>query len=66
MREKPEGCGSKGRREFEEMKPEKLAFVLPVAYQTQFTETGTESLQALYSDGWQSEKTVGYVPNRPS
>ena len=32
------------------MKPGKLAFVLPVTYQTQSAETGIESFWALYSD----------------
>ena len=40
--------------------------VLPVTYWTQEAEIVIESLWALYSDGQQSEKTVGLYPNTPS
>ena len=40
--------------------------MLPVTYQTQEAETGTESLWELYSDGQWSEKMAGSYPNTPS
>lgn len=44
------------------LKPEKLAFGLPVTYQTQSAETGIESVWALHSDGRRPEKMVGLAP----
>lgn len=54
------------RRKHFTLKPEKRAFVLSVAYETQLAEKEIESLWLLYSEDQWSEKMVGLYPNRLS